>query len=178
MKIFQQTAVAASFVLLMSFLAPSLLFAAPSGAGSERFHEDAPVTFPKDTAEDTAAGAPADASAGQTGPTSEKKTDAIPETFPVGEHLSTKDQTSFVPSEKNKEGGITFVIVRAIDLLIRFIGGIALIVFIVGALLTVASEGKSDRLEKGKNAMVYAIIGLLIALLSFIIVKYVESILF
>lgn len=110
--------------------------------------------------------------------------ETIPSTFPVGDCLTAEGQTSFVPTlsedkgELSGEKGIGGILVKAINLLTKIIASIALIVFIIGALLTVTSEGKEDRLEKGKTAMFYAIIGLLVAFFSFIIVTFVQSVLF
>ncbi len=118
-----------------------------------------------------AAEAPVAAGAGET-----VKKSPIDETFDVKKHLTTEGQgTSSVSA---KEGGIANFVVKVIDLLVKIIGSVALIVFILGALLTVTSEGKEDRLEKGKTAMLYALIGLIIAFFSFIIVAFVQSIFF
>mgnify|MGYP001613525332 CR=1 FL=1 len=103
-------------------------------------------------------------------------TSAIDETFNVATHLITPGQgTSTVSAES---GGIANFIVKVIGFLVKIIGSVALVVFILGALLTMSSEGKQDRLEKGKTAMLYALIGLIIAFFSFIIVTFVQSIFF
>lgn len=104
----------------------------------------------------------------------------MPETFSVNKYLKTDEQTSMVPgttSDPNSTGVVGFLI-KAIDLFVKIIGAIALVVFILGALLTILSEGKEDRLEKGKSAMVYALIGLVITFMAFIIVSFVQSIFF
>lgn len=110
--------------------------------------------------------------------------EAIPSSFSVGDCLTADNQKSFVPAPDDNteklsgEKGIGGILVKAIDLLTKIIASIALIIFIIGALLTVTSEGKEDRLEKGKTAMLYAIIGLIVAFFSFIIVTFVQSVLF
>lgn len=115
------------------------------------------------------------------------KTDVIPDTFNVNEYLKLKDnQKSLVPSaqpagaanadEVAATTGVTGVLVKTIGLLVKIIASLSLIIFIVGALLAITSEGKEDRLEKGKTAMVYSLIGLVVALLSFVIVAFVQSI--
>ena len=111
---------------------------------------------------------------------------AVPDTFKVNEILKLEDQKSYVPSKEDaantadptKSSGVVIILLKAIDLFVKIIGSIALIVFILGAILTITSEGKEDRLEKGKTAMVYALIGLVITFFSFIIVAFVQSILF
>lgn len=114
----------------------------------------------------------------------------IPDTFSVKNCLTTEQQknSQFVPSDKNSEGAaagsgastqnVSTVLIAAIDLFVKIIGSIALVVFILGALLAITSEGKEDRLEKGKTAMIYSLLGMIFALLSFVMVSFVQSILF
>lgn len=105
--------------------------------------------------------------------TSTKTPPSIPDSFSVGTYLKLGDQKSRVGG-----AGIVKIIVDAIDLLVKLTGSLALIVFIVGALLTVVSEGQQDKLEKGKTAMLYAVYGIIISLMAFVIVTFVQSILF
>jgi len=117
---------------------------------------------------------------------SDSSSKSIPDSFSVGDCLTVDGQKGslFVPKKDANEqkagqpGLVQNVIIRAIKIFLELIASIALIVFIIGALMTIVSEGKSDRLEKGKNAMVYAVIGLIIAFMSFIIVTFVQSIFF
>ncbi|MBI4994241.1 hypothetical protein HZC21_01180 [Candidatus Peregrinibacteria bacterium] len=143
------------FLILTTFLA---LFAGNFGAAAVFADESAP---------------PATADDGT-------KPIKMPETFSVNKYLKTEDQASMVPGSTTvaNEGGVVGFLIKAIDLFVKIIGAIALIVFILGALLTILSEGKEDRLEKGKSAMVYALIGLIITFMAFIIVSFVQSIFF
>lgn len=104
----------------------------------------------------------------------------MPDTFSVNKYLKTDEQTSMVPGTTSDPAstGVVGFLIKAIDLFVKIIGAIALVVFILGALLTILSEGKEDRLEKGKSAMVYALIGLVITFMAFIIVSFVQSIFF
>ena len=106
--------------------------------------------------------------------------ETIPGSFSVNKCLKAPGQTSFVP-DKVKVGEHSAAVEFASKVITIFLGvisSISLIVFILGALLTVTAEGKEDQLEKGKSAMIYAVIGLILALLSFVIVTFVQSILF
>lgn len=67
---------------------------------------------------------------------------------------------------------------KTIDFLIAVIGSLALLIFIVGAFYMLVSEGQEDRLQKGKQAMVFSLIGLALALFSYIITRAVQSIFF
>ena len=109
----------------------------------------------------------------------------IAETFDVNKVLKTDGQKSYVPTRQEANSatedapvGIAGVLLKAIDLFIKLIAAIALVVFVLGALLMIVSEGKSDMVEKGKSAMLYSIIGLVISMFAFIIVTFVQSILF
>lgn len=110
--------------------------------------------------------------------------EAIPGSFSVNKCLKTPDQASFVPDPGETSdtevahSAIVKFASKAITIFLGVISSIALIVFILGALLTVTAEGKEDQLEKGKSAMIYAVIGIILALLSFVIVAFVQSILF
>lgn len=107
-----------------------------------------------------------------------KSGQSVPDSFPVGDCLRI---TSGQPTLEQKEGEpppVMQFVIKVINLLVRLISSISLIVFIVGALLTIASQGKEDMLEKGKTAMLYAIIGLVVSLMAFVMVTFVQSLLF
>lgn len=103
---------------------------------------------------------------------SDTRTRSIQETFNVNKYLTTEGQTSKV------QIGIVGFATEIIGRFVQIIGSISLVIFIIGAIMTITSEGKEDRLEKGKTAMIYSLIGLVIALFSFIIVAFVQSVLF
>lgn len=110
-----------------------------------------------------------------------KPGESIPSSFPVGKCLKLDDQRNRVPTGEETPGapsGVVKIIVDAVDLLVKIIATLALLIFMLGALLAITSEGKEDRLEKGKTAMLYSLIGLAIAMMSFAIVTFVQSILF
>jgi len=54
----------------------------------------------------------------------------------------------------------------------------ALVILIIGAFLLVTSNGEENKIEKGKNSIKFALLGLVFVLLSYTIVKLVQSILF
>ncbi|MBP9717898.1 hypothetical protein KBD59_01240 [Candidatus Gracilibacteria bacterium] len=116
---------------------------------------------------------------------------AIPDTFNVRDCLTTSEQQDSQlipknasdpargeqgPRELPNEEGIIVLLVYAIDLFVKIIGSVSLLVFIFGAVLAITAEGKEDRLTRGKDAMIYAVIGLAITMLSFVIVAFVQSI--
>ena len=50
---------------------------------------------------------------------------------------------------------------------------ISVIVIIIGGVFYITSQGEPDKIKRAKNAILYAIIGLIISLLSFAIVNFV-----
>jgi len=105
----------------------------------------------------------------------------IQETFEVNTHLRAPGQGEAEDSYLKiaKERGISPVaafVVDLIDFLAKLIGAVALLVFVVGAVLTIVSEGADDRLQKGKQAMIYSLVGVAIAFCAFLIVTFVQSI--
>lgn len=68
-----------------------------------------------------------------------------------------------------REGIITIVI----NILLAIVGTTAVIVIIVGALRMVLSAGNEKTVESARNTILYAVIGLIIAVLAFAIVNFV-----
>jgi len=86
----------------------------------------------------------------------------VPEAEPVGtlqNFLGTTD--------------INVIIGRLVKAVIGIAGSIALAVFIYGGVLWMFSAGNPDKVAKGKNAMMYAAIGLAVIFLSYTLVAFV-----
>lgn len=67
-------------------------------------------------------------------------------------------------------------ILDAINILLGFIGLVAVIVFIYGGLLYLLSGGDEDKAKKGKQVVIYGIIGLILIGFSVVLVNLVFSI--
>lgn len=61
------------------------------------------------------------------------------------------------------------------NVLIFLVGAIAVIMLILGGLQYVISNGDSKRVESAKNTILYAIIGIVIAILAFAAVSFVTG---
>lgn len=59
------------------------------------------------------------------------------------------------------------------DMLIFVVGAVSVIMVIIGGLKYVVSMGHPKRVESAKNTILYAIIGLVIALCSYAVVNFV-----
>lgn len=60
-----------------------------------------------------------------------------------------------------------------VNLMIFFIGVVAVIVIIVSGFTYVTSNGNKEQVTKAKNTLTYAIVGLVVAILAYAIVNWV-----
>lgn len=56
-----------------------------------------------------------------------------------------------------------------------WVGVIAIIVIIIGGITMMTSQGSPDKVKKARNAIIYALVGLVIALLAFAITTFILS---
>ncbi|HNV96885.1 MAG TPA: pilin [bacterium] len=70
---------------------------------------------------------------------------------------------------------LTKVAMNAANLLLGIIAGIALLFFIVAGTQMIISQGNSEKISSAKSMMLNSIIGLAIAICSFVIVRLVQS---
>lgn len=113
----------------------------------------------------------------------------LPDSFSVSKCLSTSGQkgSKFLPtasasapigSPNESTMSAQSVLVAAIDVFVKIIATLSLIVFIIGAVITIVSNGNDDLLGRGKTAMIYSVVGLGVAMLSFLIIAAVQSLFF
>lgn len=67
-------------------------------------------------------------------------------------------------------------IIRIINFALTIIGSIAIIILIIGGFQMMLSQGNQQKLDEAKDVVKYAIIGLIVTLLSYVIVISVQSI--
>ncbi len=75
-----------------------------------------------------------------------------------------KDNTNPVQRAKN-----------IINILLTIVGAGSVVVIIYAGILFVISSGNSQTIQTAKNTIIYAVIGLVISILSFAIVNFVVS---
>lgn len=73
------------------------------------------------------------------------------------------DETDTVPN----------LIKTIVNILTYIIGTLSVIMIIVGGLMYTTSAGNADSIKKAKSTILYAVIGLVVALLSYAIVNFV-----
>jgi len=72
--------------------------------------------------------------------------------------------------------GSTALIPRAINLMLFVVGILAIFMLIFGGIRYVVSGGNESRVKDAKNTILYAIIGLVVAILGYAVVQWVISV--
>ncbi len=70
-------------------------------------------------------------------------------------------------------GTIAGSISKIIATLAKFIGGLSVLMIVIGGIMYISSGGDSGKVDMAKNTIIYSVIGLIVALLAWIIVKSV-----
>ena len=76
---------------------------------------------------------------------------------------------------RNSGDKVQPLIQKIIRILLVVLGGIAVVMIIVGGIKYTASNGDSAQIKSAKDTILYSIVGLVIALLSYAIVEFVIS---
>ncbi len=84
-----------------------------------------------------------------------------------------KDQCSLVTENKLDYTSSDNIIWKIVQFLFVALGGIAVIMIIVGGIQYATSQGDSGALQKAKNTILYAIIGLVVAIAATTIVSFI-----
>jgi len=94
-------------------------------------------------------------------------------TFDLNKHLTAEGQDS---TYLDKGSPIkTFIFERVIDPAIKLMGSIAVLLVIIGGFTLITAQGESEQVDKGKDIIKYALIGLVVALLSYVIVASIQT---
>jgi len=105
---------------------------------------------------------------------------AVP-TAPVGAINVIKDSNVCNAGTKDssvcaaKDDAIDPLVSTIVNVLLFAIGTISVIMIIVGGLRYVTSNGDASQVTAAKNTILYAVIGLVVALLAFVIVNFVVA---
>jgi len=98
--------------------------------------------------------------------------------FNVGSLLTTDGQEQGYLKNESGDAPVLSFILSVIDFLIKVIGTFCMVLIIIGGLLILSSQGDDSKLQKGKAIITQAIIGLVISLTSYILVTFVQSLLY
>lgn len=69
--------------------------------------------------------------------------------------------------------GLRETVVNVINVLLTFLGIIAVVLFIWAGFLMMTSGGNDEAVEKGKKTMIWAAIGIIVILFAYVIVNFV-----
>lgn len=104
--------------------------------------------------------------------------------FDVSKYLKIEGGQSYLENvSENKDkpslgNALVFFIIETIELLTKIIGSFALLMVIVGGIMMMVSSGSSNLQDKSKAIIKYALLGLVVAFLSLIVVTFVQSLFF
>jgi hypothetical protein len=101
-----------------------------------------------------------------------------PAILPNNSQVAYADAKTQIQSGLKAAGGDTkdtsgTLITRVINVMLFIIGVLSVIMIVYGGILYVISAGDSGRVSKAKNTIMYAIVGLVVALLAYAIVNFV-----
>ncbi len=72
-------------------------------------------------------------------------------------------------------GSIYNIISQTLAWLLGILGFIAVIGFVISGILYLTAAGNESQIEKAKNAMTYSIVGVIVALMGWVIVQAVQA---
>lgn len=102
-------------------------------------------------------------------------------TFNVTEYLTTKGQTQeyFGTGDggtcTNKGGPISCFILTTINYATKIIGSIAVLLLIISGFMIMLAQGNQQKLDEAKDITKYAVIGLVLTFLAYIITIFVQG---
>lgn len=85
--------------------------------------------------------------------------------------LSPTDNPAEVSSATGGETSLRALVLRIVNYFLTFLGIVAVIMVIYGGVLYVTAAGNDDAVGKAKKIIMYALIGIIIILLSFALVN-------
>ena len=107
---------------------------------------------------------------------------AIPSTVPAlvdGEAAIHASTETSIKDGINKAGGtentrdLPTFIKSIVNILLFVVGAISVIVIVIGGIRYVTSAGDSNQISGAKNTILYAVVGVVIALMAYAIVNFV-----
>lgn len=99
----------------------------------------------------------------------------VSEVLKIDEGQSYLEKSGSTTDSTSLKKGLVYLVISFIELLTKIIGSFALLMVIIGGLILMISSGNSQLQQKGKRIILYAILGLVIAFLSLVIVTTIQS---
>ncbi len=89
--------------------------------------------------------------------------------------ISEGDVPSSIAGATGGEGSFRVLILNVVNFFLLFLGLIAVIMIIYGGVTYVTAAGNQESIDKAKKIIMYAIVGIIIVLISFALVRTVIS---
>ena len=84
-------------------------------------------------------------------------------------------KTEEMPESMFGEDGSEGIFKKVVNIMLFVIGAVAVIMLIYGGVKYVTSGGAQDKVAEAKNTILYAIVGIVVALLAFAVVNFVVT---
>lgn len=107
-----------------------------------------------------------------------QETNRTMDQFKVSDYLKIDGGQTYLEDDNIQTQGVAYFIIKVIELLTKIIGSFALVFVILGGMILMLSSGNEDFQRRGKEIIKYALIGLVIAFTSLLIVTFVQSLFF
>ncbi|HXH04806.1 MAG TPA: hypothetical protein VNI82_00045 [Candidatus Nitrosotenuis sp.] len=93
----------------------------------------------------------------------------------LNESCKNSGNSALCQGQKQQLFGPAGVFTKIINTIIFVIGAVAVIMVVIGGFRYVVSNGDSSSVTSAKNTILYAIVGLIVAMLAYAIVNFVIS---
>jgi len=74
-------------------------------------------------------------------------------------------------------GGVVQILTNGMNWILIIVGILGVIGFVIAGIIYLTAAGDDDQIAKGKKAMVYSIVGVIVALLGVVVIKAVQALL-
>lgn len=74
-------------------------------------------------------------------------------------------------------GGIVQILTNGMNWLLIIVGILGVVGFVIAGILYLTAAGDDDQISKAKRAMIYSIVGVLVALIGVVIIQAVQGLL-
>ncbi len=98
---------------------------------------------------------------------------ALPVTVGAANAFSSCDGSDSVLCQKQKTDSLPTFIKTIVNTLLYVLGAVSVIMIIIGGIRYTTSMGEAKDIEGAKNTVMYAVVGLVVALLAYAIVNFV-----
>ena len=88
---------------------------------------------------------------------------------------TSASKTEEMPESLFGEDGSEGIFKKVVNIMLFVIGAVAVIMLIYGGVKYVTSGGAQDKVAEAKNTILYAIVGIVVALLAFAVVNFVVT---